>query len=244
MLYTVTNTGLTNGRPTQIGANTITIANRAAHVFTLANFTTETIPTYSDPEGDALAFIKIQSLPTLGMLFLDGVLVTIGQLITSGNLSAGKLTYDGPDQDGTSTTTFKFDVADVGSSSLSGLNDGIITINAGEIPNEKPDVVGNYTVLLEYAASHTFSGNEFTTSTTPAYNDPEGDAPYKIKVLDLPVSGTLVHNGSNVLVNQEILISEINSGYMVYNPDLGIVTNVILTFNFAVSDTVNGGFTQ
>ena len=82
MLYTITNSGLQNGRPTQIGANTISLAYGATHVFTLANFTTETTPAYSDPEDDALSLIKILTLPSVGTLKLNGIDVIVGQQIT------------------------------------------------------------------------------------------------------------------------------------------------------------------
>mgnify|MGYP003650928965 CR=1 FL=1 len=59
MLYTITNTGSTNARPSSIGSNSISVDYEGEYVFTVANFTTETTPPYEDPEGDALSYIKV-----------------------------------------------------------------------------------------------------------------------------------------------------------------------------------------
>jgi len=243
MLYTVTNGGLQNGRPTQIGANTIEVGNRTSKVFSLANFTTETTPVYSDPEADALAYIKILSLPAVGVLKLGGVNVNANDIISSADITTNNFTYDAPNQDAGVVDVFQFDAADIGSNSLSGLDDGIITLNVASIVNQPPDVVGDNTILIGYGQTKVFTEADFTTGTTPAYNDPEGDPAFKLKVLDLPVSGDLVHNGVNVLVNQEILFSEIASGYLTYTPDPLILTIQTLEFNFAIADSVSGIFT-
>lgn len=241
MLYTITNSGLQNGRPTQIGANTINIAFGATHTFTLANFTSETTPAYSDPEDDALSFIKIITLPSTGVLKLNGVDVVLGQQVTSGQISTGNLTYVSA---GDGSYVFQFDAADVGSNSLSGLSTGLITMLVAEAINLPPDVVGDNTILLDYSVSKIFTVADFTSGTTPAYNDPEGDPASLVKILTLPADGNLVFNGTNAIINQEITVAEIASGYLVYTPDLGIVTSQVLTFNFSVADSGSGTYTE
>ena len=91
MLYTITNSGSTNSRPTQIGANTVATTYGTSYVFTLADFTTETTPAYSDPEGDALSYIKVLTLPSQGELHVDDVAISAGALITVGTISTGNL---------------------------------------------------------------------------------------------------------------------------------------------------------
>jgi len=241
MLYTITNSGLQNGRPTEIGANTISIAFAATHVFTLANFTTETTPAYSDPEDDALSYIKILSLPATGTLKLNGVDIILGDQVGSGQISTGNLTYVSA---GDGDYTFEFDAADIGSNSLSGLSTGKITIAVASAVNQPPSVVGNNTFVLSYGDAKLFTVADFTTKTTPPYADPEGDFPSKVKILTLPANGTLKFNGTNVIVNQEVTVAEIASGYLVYVPDLLVETLQNLTFNFSVSDVGSGLFTQ
>jgi len=247
MLYTVTNSGLQNGRPTQIGQNTIpNIDLGATHVFTIANFTTETTPQYSDPEGDAMAYIEILTLPSDGTLKLNGVAVTLNQQIFAGQITTGNFVYEAP-ATGTAqgySVNFQFDAADVGSNSLSGLNTGFMFIGVDGVENLPPDVIGDKTISVPFGDTYVYSMADFTTGTTPAYNDPEGDPPSKLKILDLPDRGTLVFNGTNVSVNQEINASEVNAGYLTWVPDLIDNLAVNTTFNFAVSDTGSGQFSS
>ena len=207
----------------------------------VANFTTETTPAYSDPEDDALSLIKILTLPSVGTLKLNGIDVIVGQQITSGQISTNNFTYvstiDGD-------YTFTFDAADVGSNSLSGLSTGIITMSVAEKINLPPSVVGDNAFNLSYGDSLIFTTANFTSGTTPAYVDPEGDPPQSVKILSLPANGDLVHNGINVIVNQVIPVSEINSGYLIYEPDLSETALQNLSFNFSVADTGSGIHTE
>ena len=244
MLYTLTNGGLQNGRPTATGVNEIIIDNRATHIFTLANFTTETNPVYSDPEGDDLAYIQITSLPSDGVLYLSGVAVSVGDNISSGDLSLGNFTFEAPDQDEYDSDSFGFDVADEGSSSLSGLNTGAITIIAEAAVNLPPDVVGDNAILMDYSETYTFTSDDFTTNTTPAYNDPEGDAAQTLKVLTLPGTGVLNLNGSPVSTNDEILFTEIAAGYFTYIADSATTDSYVSTFDFSIADSGSGEFTE
>lgn len=239
MLYTITNSGLQNGRPTQIGANTINIAFGATHTFTVANFTTETTPVYSDPEGDALSFIKILSLPSTGTLQVNGVDVTLNQVITVANITTNNFTYI---SNGSGSFSFQFDAADAGSNSLSGLSSGLINMVVAVAVNLPPDVVGDNAFILDYGETKVFTVADFTTGTTPAYNDPEGDPASKIKILTLPANGLLKFNGVNVLVNQEMTVAEIAAGYLVYEPDLLIETLQSLSFTYAIADSGSGQY--
>lgn len=237
MLFTVTNSGLQNARPTSIGSNGVTIASKATHIFTIANFTTETSPAYSDPEDDSLSYISILTLPTSGELQLGGVAISVNDEISSADLTTSNFTYVADQADSAGyAESFTFDVADTGSNTLSGLSGGIFTMTVQAAVNLPPDAIGDNTINLIYGQSKTFSRADFTTNTTPAYSDPEGDGAYKLKVLTLPADGNLVHNGTNVSVNQEILFTEIDAGYLVYNPDLGITTIQSLTFDFDIAD--------
>lgn len=244
MLYTITNSGLQNGRPTKIGKNTINVEWGATHIFTVENFTTETSPAYSDPEGDALDYIEVLSLPATGTLLLNGNPVLLNEQISAGQLTTGNLIYETSGQTSAYSTSFTFDCADVGSNSLSGLSDGIMLVVVGAKENLPPDVVGDKTLSSLYGETITFTASDFTDGTVPAYNDPEGDSPSKIKILDLPNRGTLQFNGVDVVANQEITVSEIDSGYLVWVPDLLNNLSVNTSFNFAVSDTGSGQFTQ
>lgn len=240
MLYTVTNGGLQNGRPTQIGANSITIDNRAIYTFTVADFTTGTSPVYSDPEDDALAYIKILNRPGIGDLVLNGVTLVNNDIVSVGEITTGNLTYVSQDNDSHYYEVFNFDCADIGSNSLSGLDDGIMTMTVGEVENSPPDNVGDKTINLTYGQIYVFTSANFTSETTPAYSDPEGDAAYSLKILSLPATGELTYNGNAATVNQVVLMTEIDAGYLVYNPDISETGILILDFDFAIADSGSG----
>jgi hypothetical protein len=236
MLYTITNNGLTNGRPVSIGSKTISILNRATHIFTLANFTTETSPVYSDPEGDAVSYIKILQLPVDGTLRLSGSNVSLNQIIIVANITAGNLSYVSDTVNPAYSEVFRFDIADNGSQSLSGLTTGIMTMNVAAIVNSPPSCVGNNTISKTYNQAHIFTIANFTSETTPAYADPDGDAAYALKILTLPTNGDLYFNGFLATVNQEILMTEVAAGLLTYVPNPAITTTQSLPFNFSLSD--------
>lgn len=247
MLITITNSGKPNGRPTQIGAKTLSLAHAIGHVFTIANFTTETTPPYSDPEGDALKYIQVTSLSLLnGSIKLNGIAVVTGQLIDSGHISSGNLIYSAPTSEVNTAYVdgFTFDVADVGSNSLSGLSTGVFSLSIAAKVNQPASSVGDNTLTTANATTYTFTSADFTTSTTPAYADPEGDAAAQLKILSLPSAGYLRYNNINVTINQVIAFTQITSGYLQYVPDASVITLQSLTFDFSIADAGSGIFVE
>ena len=198
------------------------------------------LPQYSDPEGDALKYIKITSiLSGNGSLKLNNVAVVLGQVIFSGDISSGNLKYE---SDGSVSpaylSSFGFDIADTGSSSLSGLSDGLMTLSVLVEANGAPTSVG------DWSATIFFTRADFTTNTLPAYADPENDSAESLKILSLPSTGTLRHSGNIVTVNQVIPFSEIDAGYFIYLPNTTITSLQQLDFDFSIADSGSGIFVQ
>ena len=110
-------------------------------------------------------------------------------------------------------------------------------------PNSAPATVGDNTILFGYGVAKVFAAADFTTNTTPAYSDPEGDLPYKLKITSLPTSGSLSFNGSPVTINQEMLLSSVDAGYLVYSQDLAVKSSQTIAFDFAISDVGSEQFT-
>jgi hypothetical protein len=119
-----------------------------------------------------------------------------------------------------------------------------VTINVAAYINQAPSQVGNLTVSLLHGAVRTFTGADFTTGLSPVYADPEGDAPSKVRVLTLPVSGVLKLSGVAVVQNQEILFSAIQAGSFTYHSDAANTSAINTTFTFAMSDVGSGLFTS
>jgi VCBS repeat-containing protein len=75
----------------------------------------------NDSPANAFAAVQIMTLPGAGVLKLDGIAVTAGQLISVGDINAGKLSFvPTPDVPGTTSLTFK--VQDDGGTANGGVN--------------------------------------------------------------------------------------------------------------------------
>ena len=111
-----------------------------------------------------------------------------------------------------------------------------MTINVNAKINQPP-VIGNNTISIEYDEVIVFGQDDFTTNTTPPYSDAEGNPPYKLKVLSLPLTGNLTYNDISVTINQEILFTDINSGLLKFSGNKADINGESISFNFTISDT-------
>lgn len=108
-----------NQAPSVVGDGSMTLDYGETGTFTRAMFTSQTTPPYSDPEGDSALNLRIDSLPTLGSIRLNGVAVISGQIINFDDIDDSLLTYvpDLNDTDG-DLQGFTFSIADEGSSNF------------------------------------------------------------------------------------------------------------------------------
>lgn len=115
--FNITTNAQENLPPTEIGDGSKTINYSSTLTFTRADFTSNTTPPYSDPEGDAASLLKILSLPGRGTIKLNNVNVTVNQIISFDDIDAGLLTYESdPSITNQNTEGFTFAIADEGSS--------------------------------------------------------------------------------------------------------------------------------
>lgn len=242
-LYTISIKAKVNDKPNAIGNNTITVLHGNTHVLNKANFTTETIPPYSDPDGDDVKNVQVLTSlsPGIGTLNYNGSPVIPGTEIPISAIISGNLVYVA--DSGTLTSyndSFDFDISDLGSELYSGLV-GKITFSVQAYVNQGP-VSGDNSATIAHAATKVFSVADFTTGTTPAYNDPEGDAAQSVRVNSLPANGTLMLSGSPVTVNQIIPMTSISSGNFTYVATKNLTTLRNVIFSFDVSDVGSGQF--
>lgn len=231
-----------NNPPSRLGTYTLNLDYNQAHTFTVANFTTGTVPTYVDPEGDPAATVRITSLPVTGTLELNAVAVTLNQDIPVANITANELVYTA--DVGTTiaySESFTFDIADSGSLTLSGLT-GTVSVNVAAEVNLPPTAVGDRTETIEYGETLVFTRAMFTTLTTPAYSDPEGDAADLLKITGLPVDGEIQLNGIPVALNAVIDFADIDLGLLTYVPDLVDTDGDVEGFTFEIADVGSGTF--
>jgi len=120
-------------------------------------------------------------------------------------------------------------------------NMGLFTINSGAYVNQPPSAVGDYELTVANRAVTALTLAMFTTLTTPAFSDPEGDAPEAVRIDSLPIDGTLKLGITNVTVGQVILAADINAGNLTYeSPNQDLLDQD--TFTFSVSDVGSGLF--
>jgi hypothetical protein len=114
----------------------------------------------------------------------------------------------------------------------------IFTITVDQYVNKEPSVIGNNTINVVYENNlHTFTEADFTTNTNPKYQDPEADGPLMLKVTSVPSIGELRLDNITVLINDEILFTDIVSGLLIYRPDFLQTTAISTSFTFTISDT-------
>lgn len=115
--FNITINNQENLPPTEVGDGSKTINYGSILTFTRADFTSNTTPPYSDPEGDPASLLKILSLPTRGFIKLNNTRVTVNQIISFDDIDAGLLTYESDNSIiNKNTEGFTFAIADKGSS--------------------------------------------------------------------------------------------------------------------------------
>lgn len=119
------------------------------------------------------------------------------------------------------------------------LNMGLFTLSIGAYVNLAPTCVGDNTIIAANRATTVLTLAMFTTGTTPAYNDPEGDPVDALRVDTLATTGTLQYNGINMIAGDVVSAADINLGLFTHvapNQD-ALVT---ASFNFSLRDTGSG----
>ena len=232
--------GKVNAPPSQLGVRSITLLNRTNGTITQSDFTATT-PPYIDPDGDLPQTVKILTIPSTGSLRLNGVAVVVNQDISYTDIGSNLLIYIPASQDAAYSESFTFDIADEGSSTFAGLI-GTVNISVQEYVNQPPSAVGNNTLSnIAFDSTYVFTAADFTTGTTPAYADPEGDAASQLRILNVPTNGTLLLNGSQVVTNQIINFSDISAGNFSFLAN-GNTAGYTASFDFEIADAGSGQF--
>jgi len=226
--------------PSLVGEFDLSVDNLELYEFTADNFTTDTTPVYADPELDDAYKIKFTSLPKVGELKYNGILVTVNQEVLLSNLATIALTYSASLPQGSTgdTDSFNFSLSDTGSQLFT--TGGSVNITIGAYINQPP-TSGNYNDVVDEGEILTITSVMLTTFTTPPYSDPENNPPLNLKVTSLPTAGLLKLNGINVIDEQVISFTDIDNNLLTYvqDPDAG---GTSINFGFLIQDTLSGQF--
>ena len=184
---------------------------------------------FSDPDGDLFQSVILTALPTSGMLFYNGVIVTINDIITASEFTDPSLFTFVPveDANGAAYDSFTFRVKDdSGDSDTDQSIDYTITIDVNPIQDE-PEVSDVF-VSVDEDDVLTFNATDFTSQ----YVDAEGTPLDRVRIESLPNNGTLYLNGVAVLASQEIDAADL--GLLTFEPNQNYNGNV--TFQWSASD--------
>ncbi|WP_237149744.1 DUF5801 repeats-in-toxin domain-containing protein [Metapseudomonas otitidis] len=188
----------------------------------------------SDIDSGSFTAIRITQLASDGVLKLNGVAVTLNQVISAADIDAGKLVFvpDG-NENGTPYATFQYQVSDGSAYS----NVATVTINVAAV-NDAPVAVNDTFSTTEDNAVTITSAGLFGSDGTGPLNDSDVDSGSfaNIKVTQLATDGVLKLDGVAVTLNQVITIADIAAGKLVFVPDGNENGAPYATFQYQVSD--------
>ena len=199
------------------GANkTITGAEDTAYAIKLADFG------FADDNNNTFTAVKITVLPTKGKLTLDDKDVTLNQVITAADITAGKLVFtpatnaSGPDY-----ASLEFKVQDNGASNNEATTASKLTFDIAAV-NDAPTTS---TVVLVAIAED--SGARVITQAQLLGNAADTETN------TLTVSNVAITAGKGSLVNN-------NNGTWSYTPALNDDTSVSFSYTITDNGTTNG----
>ncbi|MEK6478236.1 tandem-95 repeat protein [Catalinimonas sp. 4WD22] len=163
--------------------------NEVAYTFAASDFTEN----YLDIENTPLNFIQITSLPNNGSLLLNGSAVEAGALINAENISS--LTYQAAEDQEVGIISFGWNASDGANLAAEGARVTII-IGTG---------VTNFSISTNEDTEYNFNLSLFANN----YGNPNAQM-QNIRIEALPINGSLLLNGENVNVDQEIEADAIN----------------------------------
>lgn len=197
-------------------------------IFNKDIFTTD----YFDQENDSPNEVMILSNTQYGVLTFKNKIIKEGFIFKISEVENLKYTRINKSA---YTEDINFKVSDLNPNKKFS-NMAVFTINVNAYVNQPPDQIGDNNITIENREVYIFTVDDLTTNTTPPYDDPEGDGPYKLKITKLPSNpAKLQLNGIDVVSNQEILFTDIADGlFTAVSPDINESTD--FNFTFTISD--------
>ncbi|MFK7840316.1 MAG: DUF4347 domain-containing protein [Bdellovibrionales bacterium] len=184
---------------------------------------------FTDPNpSDTFDNIRIDTLPTNGILRLSGVPVTAGQVIDTSDLA--NLTFTpNANVSGAPLTSFDFSVQDD-----TGLFDpapNTITINVTPVADPPDGTDKTLTIRAETPLG--FTPADF------GFSDPDGDTFNSVRIDTLPSNGTLLLSGVPVTAGQVLSLADIAN--LTFTSVAGVDGFTPISFDFSVEDS-SGSF--
>ncbi|MGB5456619.1 MAG: tandem-95 repeat protein, partial [Gammaproteobacteria bacterium] len=200
-----------NNVPSSMDSMTSTNEDQA-WTFTAADFP------FADVESASIVALRIDALPTNGVLMNGATAINAGDVIVAANLSNLSFT---PAADFNGTDSFAFSVFD-GIDYSAAPNTMTITVNAiNDIPNS-----GDFSISTMEDASLTFAVSDFP------FADAENAGIVALRIDTIPANGVLM-NGTTVVNAGDVIVAA-DLANLSYTPTAGF--NGADSFSFSVSD--------
>ncbi len=203
----------------------VTIDEDTAYSFSATDF-----PLQADAESDVLSGIVINTLPSAGTLMVGSQSVAVGQSLSLSQLN--NLSYT-PAQNDSGVYSFEFSVVDDGGTVSSGIDTdptpNTFTITVVASNDEPAGTTGSINILEDQTRTLTSSDFGFSDLV-------EGDNFLSVIMVSASGSGDFTLNGNALLPNQEILVSDIDSGLLRFEPSANVYSNASAAIVFQVRD--------
>jgi len=190
---------------------------------------------FFDPKGlNTLRNVEFTSLPpsNLGMLKIDGIPVTVSQLISVSDINSGKLSFIPALNYSGSIPAFKWNGhTATNKASL----DEQVSLNVAAL-NDAPTGADNEVLIRVNHPGYVFTEADFGFSDSA---DNNLHTFHSVKIVNLPSSGSLKLNETAVNEGQFISADAIRGGQLKFVPGTNETGKPYTSFNFQVKD--NGG---
>jgi len=193
----------------------------------------------NDSPANSLLAVKIDTLPTVGALKLNGVELVAGQTVSAAEIAAGKLVFTPlANANASSYASLTFQVQDNGGTSGGGVNldptPNTLTLAVTRV-NDAPAGADKTVTLLEDTA-YTLKTADFGYSDP---NDSPANSLLAVKIASLPAAGALKLAGAAVTAGQFVSAADIAAGKLVFAPAANGNGASYASLGFQVQD--NGG---
>ena len=162
--------------------------------------------------GDSLSAVRIDSLPTAGMLTLGGTAVAAGQVITQAQIAAGALVFaPAPDGNGSPYASLTFSVAD--SAGGFALAPSTLTLNIAPV-NDAPTLLANTGATFNEGATGVLLAGQLALADVD-----NTAAQLSFTLRALPANGSLQLNGAALALGASFTQADLNAGLITYVHD-------------------------
>ena len=221
--YTMTVDVTAANDPPTAADKTVTTDEDTAYTFDADDFGFVDVDT-----GDTLASVKIVTLPAAGELALDGTAVTTDLVVTKAEIDTDDLTFTPvTGASGTNYASFTFTVNDGTDDSASA---NTMTVDVTAAMNAAPTAANN-TVTTAEDTAYAFEADDFGFTDTDV-----GNTLVSVKIVTLPLAGTLELVDTGVNVDQVVTRADIDNDNLIFTPAANANGDAYASFTFTVND--------